>query len=69
LSSSAAGRWDRIVLAFGGVYFGTEDKPKGRYTEELGRRGNWTVSAVDEKKRVRQAINKASTRELLKVAV
>ena len=39
----------QIVLAFGGLYFGTEDKQTGRYTEYGGTAGDWTVGAVDEK--------------------
>src|SRR5256712_7246730 len=58
----------QIVLAFGGLYFGTEDKQTGRYTEYGGTTGRLDPSVPWTKKEVRQAINKAINREeLLKV--
>ena len=55
---------------FGGLYFGTEDKPKAalyrRWWDRLGKLDPYRYRA--EKKEVRQAINKAINREeLLKV--
>jgi peptide/nickel transport system substrate-binding protein len=58
----------QVQLFFGGMYFGTEDKTTGRYTEDGGTTGKLdkTVPWVD--KRVRQAMNKAINREeLLKI--
>jgi peptide/nickel transport system substrate-binding protein len=58
----------QIVLAFGGLYFGTEDKQTGRYTEFGGITGRLDPSVPWTKKEVRQAMNKAINREeLLKV--
>src|SRR5215472_6017915 len=58
----------QIALAFGGLYFGTEDKQTGRYTEGGGTTGKLDLSVPWTKKEVRQAINKAINREeLLKV--
>src|SRR5262249_29836977 len=58
----------QIVLVFGGLYFGTEDKQTGRYTEFGGTTGKLDPSVPWTKKEVRQAINKAINREeLLKV--
>ena len=58
----------QIVLWFGGLYFGTEDKATGRYTEGGGITGKLDLSVPWTKKEVRQAINKAINREeLLKV--
>jgi len=58
----------QIVLAFGGLYFGTEDKQTGRYTEFGGITGRLDLSVPWTKKEVRQAMNKAINREeLLKV--
>ena len=58
----------QIVLNFGGLYFGTEDKQTGRYTEFGGITGRLDPSVPWTKKEVRQAINKAINREeLLKV--
>src|SRR5712692_1845191 len=58
----------QIVLWFGGLYFGTEDKATGRYTEGGGTTGKLDLSVPWTKKEVRQAINKAINREeLLKV--
>jgi len=55
----------QIVLAFGGLYFGTEDKATGRYTENGGTTGKLDLSVPWTKKEVRQAINKAINREEL----
>ena len=58
----------QIVLWFGGLYFGTEDKATGRYTEGGGITGRLDLAVPWTKKAVRQAINKAINREeLLKV--
>ena len=58
----------QIVLVFGGLYFGTEDKQTKRYTEDGGTTGKLDPSVPWTKKEVRQAINKAINREeLLKV--
>src|SRR5215475_9306322 len=58
----------QIVLAFGGLYFGTDDKQTKRYTEDGGTTGKLDPSVPWTKKEVRQAINKAINREeLLKV--
>jgi ABC-type transport system substrate-binding protein len=58
----------QIVLVFGGLYFGTEDKQTGRYTEHGGTTGKLDPSVPWTKKEVRQAMNKAINREeLLKV--
>jgi ABC-type transport system substrate-binding protein len=58
----------QIVLAFGGLYFGTEDKQTGRYTEHGGTTGKLDPSVPWTKKEVRQAMNKAINRaELRKV--
>src|SRR5881397_3832448 len=58
----------QIVLAFGGLYFGTEDKQTKRYTEYGGTTGRLDPSVPWTKKEVRQAMNKAINREeLLKV--
>ena len=58
----------QIVMVFGGLYFGTEDKQTKRYTEEGGTTGKLDPSVPWTKKEVRQAINKAVNREeLLKV--
>jgi len=55
----------QIVLTFGGLYFGTEDKATGRYTEHGGTSGKLDLSVPWTKKEVRQAINKAINREEL----
>ena len=58
----------QIVLAFGGLYFGTEDKQTKRYAEDGGTTGKLDPSVPWTKKEVRQAINKAINRaELLQV--
>jgi len=55
----------QVVLWFGGLYFGTEDKATGRYTEGGGITGRLDRSVPWTKKEVRQAINKAINREEL----
>ena len=58
----------QVQLFFGGMYFGTEDKATGRYTEHGGITGKLDKSVPWVDKRVRQAMNKAINREeLLKV--
>ena len=55
----------QIVIAFGGLYFGTEDKQTGRYTEHGGTTGKLDTSVPWTNKKVRQAMNKAINREEL----
>src|SRR6516162_419974 len=55
----------QIVLVFGGLNFGTEDKQTKRYTEDGGTTGKLDLSVPWTKKEVRQAINKAINREEL----
>jgi ABC-type transport system substrate-binding protein len=58
----------QIIIIFGGMYFGTEDKATGRYTEHGGTTGKLDQTVPWTKKEVRQAMNKAINRaELLKV--
>ncbi len=58
----------QVVVAFGGLYFGTEDKATKRYTEFGGTTGKLDLSVPWTNKKVRQAMNKAINRaELLKV--
>ena len=58
----------QIQLFFGGMYFGTEDKATGRYTEDGGTTGKLDKTVPWTDKKVRQAMNKAINREeLLKV--
>jgi ABC-type transport system substrate-binding protein len=58
----------QIQVFFGGMYFGTEDKATGRYTEDGGTTGKLDPKVPWADKRVRQAMNKAINREeLLKV--
>jgi len=58
----------QTVLAFGGLYFGTEDKQTKRYTEYGGITGRFDPKVPWTNKKVRQAMNKAVNRaELLKV--
>ncbi len=62
------GTAQQIALVFGGLYFGTEDKQTGRYTENGGTTGKLDPALPWTKKEVRQAMNKAINREeLLKV--
>jgi ABC-type transport system substrate-binding protein len=58
----------QVVVAFGGLYFGTEDKATKRYTEFGGTTGKLDLKVPWTNKKVRQAMNKAINRaELLKV--
>jgi ABC-type transport system substrate-binding protein len=57
----------QTVIAFGGLYFGTEDKATRRYTEYGGITGRLDPKVPWTNKKVRQAMNKAINRaELLK---
>ena len=58
----------QTVIAFGGLYFGTEDKTTKRYSEYGGITGRLDPKVPWTNKKVRQAMNKAINREeLLKV--
>jgi ABC-type transport system substrate-binding protein len=58
----------QAVIAFGGLYFGTEDKASKRYTEYGGITGRLDPKVPWTNKKVRHAMNKAINRdELLKV--
>jgi ABC-type transport system substrate-binding protein len=58
----------QVQINFGGLYFGTEDKATGRYTEHGGTTGKLDPKVPWTNIKVRQAINKAINRdELLKV--
>jgi ABC-type transport system substrate-binding protein len=58
----------QTVIAFGGLYFGTEDKASKRYTEYGGMAGRFDPKVPWTNKKVRQAMNKAVNRdEILKV--
>jgi peptide/nickel transport system substrate-binding protein len=58
----------QIMISFGGLYFGTEDKATGRYTEHGGTTGKLDPKVPWTNIKVRQAMNKAINRgELLKV--
>jgi ABC-type transport system substrate-binding protein len=58
----------QVVVAFGGLYFGTEDKATKRYTEFGGTTGKLDLAVPWTNKKVRQAMNKAVNRaELLRV--
>jgi ABC-type transport system substrate-binding protein len=58
----------QVQINFGGLYFGTEDKATGRYTEGGGTTGKLDPKVPWTNLKVRQAINKAINRdELLKV--
>jgi ABC-type transport system substrate-binding protein len=58
----------QVQVFFGGMYFGTEDKAIGRYTEHGGTTGKLDKSVPWTNIKVRQAMNKAINREeLLKV--
>jgi peptide/nickel transport system substrate-binding protein len=52
-------------IYIGGLYFGTEDKATGRYTEHGGTTGKLDPKVPWTKKEVRQAMNKAINREEL----
>jgi ABC-type transport system substrate-binding protein len=57
----------QTVIAFGGLYFGTEDKTRKRYTEYGGMTGRLDPKVPWTDKKVRQAMNKAINRaEILK---
>ena len=55
----------QTVIAFGGLYFGTEDKATKRYTEYGGMAGRLDPKVPWTNKKVRQAMNKAVNREEL----
>lgn len=58
----------QVQINFGGLYFGTEDKATGRYTEHGGTTGKLDPKIPWTNIKVRQAMNKAINRgELLKV--
>jgi peptide/nickel transport system substrate-binding protein len=62
------GTAQQMQINFGGLYFGTEDKASGRYTENGGTTGKLDLKVPWTNVKVRQAINKAINREeLLKV--
>ncbi len=62
------GTAQQMQIHFGGLYFGTEDKATGRYTEDGGTTGKLDLKVPWTDKKVRQAMNKAINREeLLKV--
>ncbi len=57
-----------MQVNFGGLYFGTEDKATGRYTEYGGTAGKLDPKVPWTNVKVRQAMNKAINRpELLRV--
>jgi peptide/nickel transport system substrate-binding protein len=60
------GTAQQVQLIFGGLYFGTEDPQKKRYTESGGITGKLDRSVPWTDKRVRQAMNKAINREELR---
>src|SRR5258705_2974137 len=55
----------QVVVAFGGLYFGTEDKATNRYTEFGGTTGKLDLKVPWTNKKVRQAMNKAIDRAVL----
>jgi ABC-type transport system substrate-binding protein len=55
----------QVQVFFGGMYFGTEDKATGRYTEHGGITGKLDKSVPWTNIKVRQAMNKAINREEL----
>jgi peptide/nickel transport system substrate-binding protein len=62
------GTAQQMQINFGGLYFGTEDKATGRYTEDGGTTGKLDLKVPWTNVKVRQAMNKAINREeLLKV--
>src|SRR3989454_9026851 len=62
------GTAQQMQINFGGLYFGTEDKATGRYTEYGGTTGKLDPKLPWTNVKVRQAMNKAINRkELLKV--
>jgi ABC-type transport system substrate-binding protein len=62
------GTAQQVQINFGGLYFGTEDKATGRYTEHGGTTGKLDPKVPWTNIKVRQAMNKAINRaELLQV--
>jgi ABC-type transport system substrate-binding protein len=59
------GTAQQVQIFFGGMYFGTEDKASGRYTEHGGTTGKLDPALPWTKKDVRQAMNKAINRDEL----
>jgi len=59
------GTAQQVQIFIGGLYFGTEDKATGRYTEHGGTTGKLDLKVPWTKKEVRQAMNKAINREEL----
>jgi peptide/nickel transport system substrate-binding protein len=59
------GTAQQMQINFGGLYFGTEDKTTGRYTENGGTTGKLDLKVPWTNVKVRQAINKAINREEL----
>jgi peptide/nickel transport system substrate-binding protein len=57
------GTAQQVQIYIGGLYFGTEDKKTGRYTEHGGTTGKLDLKVPWTKKEVRQAMNKAINRE------
>jgi peptide/nickel transport system substrate-binding protein len=57
------GTAQQVQIFIGGLYFGTEDKETGRYTEHGGTTGKLDPKVPWTKKEVRQAMNKAINRE------
>jgi peptide/nickel transport system substrate-binding protein len=57
------GTAQQVQIFIGGLYFGTEDKETGRYTEHGGTTGKLDLKVPWTKKEVRQAMNKAINRE------
>src|SRR5207237_7993727 len=61
------GTAQQMQINFGGLYYGTEDKATGRYTEYGGTTGKFDPKLPATNGKVRQAMNKAVDRkELLK---
>jgi ABC-type transport system substrate-binding protein len=59
------GTAQQVQVLFGGLYFGTEDKKTGRYTEYGGITGKLDTKVPWTNIKVRQAMNKAINREEL----
>src|SRR5437867_11898423 len=53
------GTAQQMQINFGGLYFGTEDKTTGRYTEHGGTTGKFDPKLPWANVKVRQAMNKA----------
>jgi peptide/nickel transport system substrate-binding protein len=60
------GTAQQVQINFGGLYFGTEDPQKKRYTENGGTTGKLDKAVPWTHKKVRQAMNKAINREELR---